>query len=113
MIEKTREFPVLDVPFAYGPSVPVINVSLRGANLILIGMRKVRNCDARALSLCGCFHNQISAFYLTGAMYGLQLRTCQILWLVIIAISSRRQEVHPRASGVWLSEQHQILAPYT
>jgi ABC-type nitrate/sulfonate/bicarbonate transport system substrate-binding protein len=26
-----------DVPFAYGPSVPVINASLRGADLILIG----------------------------------------------------------------------------
>jgi ABC-type nitrate/sulfonate/bicarbonate transport system substrate-binding protein len=26
-----------DVPFAYGPSVPVINASLRGANLVLIG----------------------------------------------------------------------------
>jgi ABC-type nitrate/sulfonate/bicarbonate transport system substrate-binding protein len=26
-----------DVPFAYGPSVPVINASLRGADLVLIG----------------------------------------------------------------------------
>ena len=26
-----------DVPFAYGPSVPVINASLRGANLVLVG----------------------------------------------------------------------------
>jgi NitT/TauT family transport system substrate-binding protein len=26
-----------DVPFAYGPSVPVVNASLRGANLVLIG----------------------------------------------------------------------------
>lgn len=26
-----------DVPFAYGPSVPVINASLRGANLALVG----------------------------------------------------------------------------
>src|SRR5919197_96011 len=26
-----------DVPFAYGPSVPVINVSLRGSDLVLIG----------------------------------------------------------------------------
>ena len=26
-----------DVPFAYGPSVPVINASLRGAGLVLVG----------------------------------------------------------------------------
>ena len=26
-----------DVPFAYGPSVPVINASLRGSDLVLIG----------------------------------------------------------------------------
>ena len=26
-----------DVPFAYGPSVPVINASLRGADLVLVG----------------------------------------------------------------------------
>ena len=26
-----------DVPFAYGPSVPVINAALRGADLVLIG----------------------------------------------------------------------------
>ena len=26
-----------EVPFAYGPSVPVINASLRGSDLVLIG----------------------------------------------------------------------------
>jgi ABC-type nitrate/sulfonate/bicarbonate transport system substrate-binding protein len=26
-----------DVPFAYGPSVPVINAALRGADLVLMG----------------------------------------------------------------------------
>jgi ABC-type nitrate/sulfonate/bicarbonate transport system substrate-binding protein len=43
-----------DVPFAYGPSVPVINASLRGADLVLIGNTGIlwssRSCRVRKSS---------------------------------------------------------------